>query len=203
MVSLQHITLDTLIKAGHKYDGMNTVIENVIFEVEQSRQMMIIEVDDLQEEYKLLKKIKDREMCSNYSQKFYNIIDDISTELFDDFLHSENIETDIQVEWKEYFHCVYDAVVPVECEPYNKLIWTIIPSPPKDLDTNDKLYPLVTSIKRKFDALRKEGDNFKSQKEILETQMRHGKELLRIKLENREKLKMLSLYDRIIKWSMN
>ena len=62
MVSLQHITLDTLIKAGHKYDGMNTVIENVIFEVEQSRQMMIIEVDDLQEEYKLLKKIKDREV---------------------------------------------------------------------------------------------------------------------------------------------
>jgi hypothetical protein len=203
MVSLQHIALNAFIDTGAKYDGMNTVIENAIFEIEQLRHKVSIEIGDLQEEYKILKKIKDAEVYSNRSQKFYNIIDDISTELFDDFLYSESIETDGQVEWKEYFHCLYDAVVPDDREPYDKLIWTIVPSPPKELDTNDKMYPLVTSIKRKFEALRKEGDTLKSQKEILENQMRHGKELLKLKIELREKIKLYSMYEKIIHWSMH
>ncbi|MDB4588357.1 hypothetical protein N9095_00095 [bacterium] len=202
MVSLQYMALDAHIKTGVKYDGNNIVIENVLFEVDQLKDSLKIEIDDLVEEYKLLQKIKNKEVLK-LSEKFEKIMSEISKELFDEFTYADSINTFEDVEWKEYFHCVYDIVIPDETSTFNPRAWETLPDPPEELDTNSDSWSIVNSIKRKFDALKVEGDKLSNVNDILESQKQLGKEMLILKKEIAAKNEVLEIYYRIIEWSMH
>jgi len=202
MSSLQHHSIDALIQSGFKYDGNNMVIENVIFEVDQLKTKVEKEIEDLQEDYKFLQKVKNKQSYSNVSQKFYDLIEYISKELFDDFTYSESTTSHEEVEWKEYFHCVYEHVVPDATQPHNNRIWEILPEPPTDLNMNYTRWPLINSIKNNFVRLKVESKKSQSLKEVLHTQINLGKEMFFLRNEIIEKSKTLSTYYRIIEWSM-
>ena len=202
MVTLQHRSVDALIQSGLKYDGNNVVIENVIFEVDQLKDILKIEIDDLNEEYKILQKIKNKKVLK-LSEKFEKIVSEISKELFDDFTYVDSINTFEEVEWKEYFHCLYDHMIPDETSPFNPRTWETLPVPPKELDSKSKCWSIVNSLKRKFDALKNEGHRLESPSEIFESQKQLGKELLTLKKEIATKNEVLETYYRIIEWSMH
>lgn len=202
MTTLQHRSVDALIQSGFKYVGNNVVIENVLFEVDQLKDSLKIEIDDLVEEYKLLQKIKNNEVLK-LSNKFEKIMSEISKELFDEFTYSGAVNTFEDVEWKEYFHCVYDVVIPDETSTFNPRTWETLPDPPKELDKNSGSWSIINSIKRKFDALKVEGYKLRSMSDILNSQKQLGKEMLVLKKEIASKNQVLETYYRIIEWSMH
>lgn len=202
MTTLQHHTLDTLIKAGHTYDGNNVVIENVIFEVDQLKERIEKEIEDLHEDFKFTQKIKNSKV-QNFSNKFWKLTAEISSELFDDFSYSGVTTTDGEVEWKEYFHTVYDAVVPDDTQVYIHQVWDVLPEPPCKLDINNRCWSLVRRIQNKFDQLKIEGGKVDTLTHILNYQTNLGKEMISLKKEITEKSKTLSLYYRILDWSMH
>tara|TARA_B110000285_G_scaffold134770_1_gene151051 strand:- start:405 stop:1016 length:612 start_codon:yes stop_codon:yes gene_type:complete len=203
MTTLQHTALDTLIKVGHKYDGENVIIENVIFEVDQLRQSLQIELDDNNEEYKFLQQLKNKKSHSNYTAKMSQITSEISRELFDVFSYSEAITSYEEVDWKEYFHCVYDHVIPEEKQSCNIRIWEIIPESPPALDVNSPCWSIVKSIKNNFEKFRIESEKGQTLKDIFKEQSHLGKEILYLGKEIVETNKTMAVYNRIIEWSMH
>ncbi len=197
MLSLRHLALDTHIKTGVKYDGNDVAIEDVIFEVDQLKDRIEKEIEDLQEDFKFTQKIKNSKV-QNFSNKFWKLIEEISIELFDEFSYSGVATTDEEVEWKEYFHIVYDTVVPDEAQVYLHQAWEALPQPPKNLDR-----PLIKSIQAKFDQLKIEGGKVDTLTDILNYHTNLGKELINLKKQITEKSKALSLCYRIIDWSMH
>ena len=202
MLSLRHLALDAHIGTGAKYDGGDMAIEHVIFEVDQLKDRLEKEIEDLQEDFKFTQKIKNSKV-QNFSNKFWKLIEEISTELFDEFSYSNVVTSDEDVEWKEYFHTVYDAVVPDETQVYVHQVWDALPQPPNDLDNTHGTWPLIRSIQNKFDQLKIEGGKVDTLTDILNYQTNLGKEMISLKKQITEKSKTLSLYYRLIEWSMN
>lgn len=203
MVSLQYMALDAHIKTGARYDGTSVVIENIIFEVDQLRSKLKLEIEDLQEDYKFAQKVKNRKVYSGTSDEFNNIVDVISTKLFDQFTYTDRIKSSEHIEWKEYFHCLYEIVIPDEYQLYNKKMWFTVPEAPKELDHNDSCWPLIKSISDDFEKLKSEGRKSFTLKRNLKIQVKLGIELLEIKNEIVAKSKILEMYNRIIEWSMH
>jgi hypothetical protein len=197
MLSLRHLALDAHIKTGVKYNGNDVVIEDVIFDVEQLKDKLEKKIEDLQEDFKFTQEVKNSKN-QNFSKKFWKLIEEISTELFDEFSYSDVATTGGEVEWKEYFHIVYDTVIPDESRLYIHQVWEALPQPPKNLDR-----PLIRSIQTKFDQLKIEGGKVDTLTDILNYQTNLGKELINLKNQIIEKSKTLSLYYRIIDWSMH
>jgi enoyl-[acyl-carrier-protein] reductase (NADH) len=202
MLSLRHLALDAHIGTGAKYDGGDMAIEHVIFEVDQLKDRLEKEIEDLQEDFKFTQKIKNSKV-QNFSNKFWKLTEEISAELFDDFSYSGVASTDGEVEWKEYFHTVYDAVVPDDRQVYIHQVWDVLPEPPCELDSNNRCWPLMRSIQNKFDQLKIEGGKVDTLTHILNYQTNLGKEMISLKKEITEKSKTLSLYYRILEWSMH
>ena len=203
MTTLQHRAVDVLIHSGVKYEGNNVIIENVIFEVDQLRQTLQVEIEDCKEEYKLLQKVKNNKACQSMTINFLKLIDEISEELFDTFTYSEATTSYEEVEWKEYFHCLYDTVIPEEKQPYNNRIWETLPEPPSDLDMKSPRWAIVNSIKNKYEKLKIEGDKISTLNDILKEQTYLGKEMISLKKEIIQMNKTLAVYNRIIEWSMS
>ncbi len=202
MLSLRHLALDAHIGTGAKYNGNDMAIEDVIFEVDQLRDRLEKEIEDLQEDLKFTQKIKNSKV-QNFSNRFWKLTEEISTELFDEFSYSDVATTDGEVEWKEYFHSVYDTVVPEESQIYVHQVWGVLPQPPKNLDNTHGTWPLIRSIRRKFDQLKIEGGKVDTLTDVLSYQTNLGKELINLKKQIAERSKTLSLYYRIIDWSMH
>jgi len=200
MATLQHLALGAYIDSGARYDGNNMVIENVIFEIDQLKDQMIAEIDDLNEEYAFLQKIKNKEATKNISEKFDELVLKISSKLFDSFSYSDVIGTDEAVDWKEYLHSVYDCVVPEEKTPYNHRVWEILPEQPKELAHDSPCWAIVNDIKESFEKLKAEGCTLG---DTLEVQKSMGKELVSLKNQIVAKNKILDVYYRILNWSMN
>ena len=201
MISLRHLAVDAHIKSGVKCDCNNVEIMDVIFEVDQLREKVLMKLSDLEDDFQFTQKVKNSKP-QNFSEKFWNLNDQISVELFDKFNYSDAITTDEEVEWKEYFHCLYDAIIPDEGEFYNHSVWDALPEPPKDLDTNYPCWYMIQNIRRNFDQLKIEGEKVDTPFQIINTQTQYGKCLLELKKEILKEKKTLDMYNRIIEWSM-
>ena len=202
MLSLRHLALDAHIGTGVKYNGNDMAIEDVIFETDQLRDKLEKEIEDLQEDFKFTQKVKNAAR-QNFSNKFWGLVGKISNELFDDFSYSDVTTTDGEVEWKEYFHCVYEAVIPDDTQTYNHCIWDTLPHPPSDLDNTHRGWAIIRDIKNKFEQLKVEGGKVDTLVDILKYQTQVGKEVLKLKKEIIEKSKIREVYHRIIDWSMH
>lgn len=202
MVTLQHLAVNALVQGGCKYDGSDVIVEDVVFEVDQLRAGIHLEIGKLKDEYKLLQITKTEQSYSGTTKLFDRLKAEISVELFDEFTYSYTTTLD-EVKWKEYFHCIYDQVIPEDMLPYNNRIWEILPPPPEDLDANSHGWRLIKSIKTKFAQLRAEGDKATPLKEILQEQFELGKEMIKLKKKIIHKGDILSIYNGIIEWSMH
>ena len=202
MVTLQHLAVNALVQSGCKYDGSDVIVEDVVFEVDQLRTGIHLEIGKLKDEYKLLQITKTEQSYSGTTKIFDRLKADISVELFDEFTYSYTTTLD-EVKWKEYFHCIYDQVVPEDMIPYNNRIWEILPPPPEDLDANSHGWRLINSIKTKFAQLRAEGDKATPLNEILQEQFELGKEMIKLKKKILHKGDILNIYNGIIEWSMH
>ena len=203
MVSLQHLALDAHIASGARYDGNNTVIENVIFEVDQKKDQLLVEIADLCDEYKSIQKTKNKKAAKNTSEMFDDIVFEISSKLFDSLTYSDIIHTNDEVDWKEYFHCVYDCVVPDENTPYNHGLWDVLPEQPKELDDDSPCKTIINDIKEGFEKLKSEGGKLESISTILQTQRFMGGQLIDIKRRIASRERSLDIYYKILNWSMN
>ena len=114
-MNLQILSLQTMVKSGFKYDDNDPIVKNVVFDVD----CLAYELDS-----KILKLNKRIQNCrrglrklSDFGtiklpnmNKYDNLVEEISTLLFDN-IDYDLLKTHQQIEWKEYFHGLYDLVV--------------------------------------------------------------------------------------------
>lgn len=198
MLSLRHLALDALIGTGAHYDGDDVIIEDVVFEADRLKGRVEREIKDLKGQFAFIQEMKNSRV-QYFPDRFWRLIDEISVELFDEFNYSDATTTDEEVEWKEYFHNVYEIVVPEENQMYVHQVWEALPQPPNTLVTR----PLIRSIQNRFDQLRVEGGKVEALSDILKHQTELGKELINLKKRIAAKTKVLETYYRIIEWSMH
>jgi len=114
-MNLQMLSLQTMVKSGIKYDCNNPIIKNVLFDVD----CLAHDIDEnISKLIKLIQKYRlDLRKFSDFGSiklpdmyKYDIIVDEISTLLFDTMTY-DTIKTHHQIEWKEYFHGLYDLVV--------------------------------------------------------------------------------------------
>lgn len=129
MLSLRHLALDALIGTGAHYDGDDVIIEDVIFEADRLKDRVEREIKDLKGQFAFIQEIKNSRV-QHFPNRFWRLVDEISIELFDEFNYSDATTTDEDVEWKEYFHNVYEIVVPDENQMYVHQVWDALPQPP-------------------------------------------------------------------------
>jgi len=215
-MNLQFESLRSYIKTGVPYDDDNQIVKNVILDIENADYKLKHEnlklILQLEETKKNIRSCKPTVNITRYNM----IVDYISNDLFDMFRRSM-IKTELQAEWKEYFHSLYDLIV-VDIERFDDLYlsiiftemysyWNLLPVP-KKLDQNDKLYPLVSSIWGLFCNLRDEHfrlvNNRLSRKIVdhFEKNIDTSKECCRISNQIQDNEKMLDIYREILQWSI-
>jgi len=109
------LSIEALMKSGVKYDDKNPVLCNVIFDIERENQEVNSKIHTLNTRIrncnKNLNEFNDFKSIKVPNTSRYNqIIDELSELLFDEITYSR-IVTCLHVEWKEYFHSLYDLVV--------------------------------------------------------------------------------------------
>jgi hypothetical protein len=165
-MNLQMMSLLTLVKSCETYDKEDPVIQDVLFDID----LLIHKTDDnirtTKKRFDYARKHLYRNIVPPLpsSQKYDQLVDDISILLFDDISY-DRITTDEQIEWKEYFHGLYDLVI----YPYyndkthhiqmvNELYkyFTVLEPPKKHLDPRDPLYVDVEMCNDLFRHLKAE-----------------------------------------------
>lgn len=202
MISLQHLAVLKLSET-QKYEGNEPIIENVIFEADQIR-------NQLEDELCLHFGKKPKRVSRKIDMKGYNaIVGSISTELFDVFTYPDMIRTPEHVQWKEYFHTLYEFIV-VDGEESDYLVLDTIKhhneiEPPQPLEHNDPCYPTVTYINNLFKSLKAEQERMASHvciKKDVEEGVDYGMRMLGWTQEWTAIHDRLSVYNRILDWSM-
>ena len=197
-MNLQIIALLSLMKSGQKYDKEEPVIQNVLFDL----QKMIHETGEtIRNKTKKIQYIRKNlyndtpplPNCKKYDQ----IVNDISTLLFDDISYNR-ITTVEQIEWKEYFHGLYDLVVfPYHSDKthYIQMVseiykyYTVLKPPEKHLDPQDPLYVDIEMCNDLFRHLKIEHKKmmvpklFRKFRKIVEGQVSRRVKLLKLELE--------------------
>ena len=172
-MNLQILSLQTMVRSGIKYDGNDPVTRNVIFDVD----CVACDIDE--KISKLSKRIRNcRQELRKFSDfgtiklpnmnKYDTIVEEISTLLFDDMEYSI-IQTHHQIEWKEYFHGLYDLVIiPYHHDKthYVQMIQETLKyfnflKPPSPIEITDPLYPKIETCRVLFNKLKEEHDHMR------------------------------------------
>lgn len=201
-MSLQHQALYTYTKTA-KYTGDNTMIEDLIFEIDQIR-------NNLEDELTLVQ----GEIISRNKTELFGEIEgyadtarEIEFVLFDDFTYENHITTEAQVAWKEYFHVLYEYAVIDPSEP--EMLEATLPyyntlERPPPLETDDPCYPLVSSLIDDFEELRQiHHDGIITMKTRYDTMKANGLKKLELVKKERDIRARLEIYNSIIEWSMH
>ena len=217
-MNLQFESLRAHIKSGAIYDD-SPIIKNIVFDVERANVQIENENSKILIRLDKIKKELDRDTTFDdmtFEIDEYNeCIDILSRELFDVYTY-DRIQTDRQVDWKEYFHFLYDMIV-VEIieENMSTMIllneiykyWNTIEEPTM-LEQADNLYGIVDSIRRKFGDLQDAHHKFTlgniesrlTKKYFESVAIRKERQSLTKTLENNTRL--LGMYGEILGWSI-
>jgi hypothetical protein len=109
------LAMQALMASGIQYDGSDPVLKNVIFDIEREAHELNLKMNQLHKRIENcrqnLNELNDYKTIelSNMS-RYNNLVEEISDLLFDDITYFR-ITNPQQMEWKEYFHCLYDLVV--------------------------------------------------------------------------------------------
>jgi hypothetical protein len=165
MASLAHQSLYALVKSGATIDRDDPIIRDQLFSVQMTRTSHLQRIRKLRSKIgKTKTKAHEYSNFRNLPKVNYYMIDtacsDLSTELFDRFTWA-SIVTPSQAAWKEYFHSVYDLIVPDSNDHIGKLIMMhatlkyhdIIPPPNDPIDPKDTC---IHTIKRLLENFKRE-----------------------------------------------
>jgi len=218
-MNLQFEALGSYIKTGALYDDTNIFLKNVIYDVEKERGRLahatikiIKRIDVISNHINNVSIPNSRTKLSRYTE----LVSSVSNELFDVFL-SHTLTTPLHVEWKEYFHSLYDLIIISDVVDYDDTFisiaikelykyWDVLEAP-KRLNTTDPQYTIVERILDMFMELR-----------LLHKQMIHEniddtirkshanrvrlhKESLTLKKQLDHDDELLAKYDEMIRWS--
>jgi hypothetical protein len=144
------------------------------------------------------------------------IINQLTIELFDDFSWNK-VKNKNQVNWKEYFHNLYDLIV---CDfdsdhPSNLIVareiinYHNILKQPNEMDFNDKFYPIIGNINYLFNKLkdeqRKVADRLRNMKDCIRDTMRETTHIQYEIIEWQSAVRKLErendVYYEILRWS--
>lgn len=202
MLSLQQLAVYNLIKHA-QYDGSDPVVENVIFEVDQLRHK-------LEEDIEKHNSLKPRHPRIKYNTLNYDTyVDEIGAYLFDHFTYNDSITTDAHLQWKEYFHTLYEFVVIDNREIhavgsryhyYNKI------NRPDMVPDDDVNYHTINYINNLFKSLEAEHKILlegTSIQDYHDDHLKYGRELFEWIQEKRRMEDILEKYEDIINWSMH
>jgi len=213
-MNLQFEALRSYINTGAQYDDDSPIVRNVMDDIETANyQLDHKNIKDVLKSEELSNSIKSFRPHINVS-KYNKIVEELSVELFDMFRKSL-IRTELHAEWKEYFHSLYDLIV-IETDIddlYLNIIFKEMYSywntfeQPKQLHQNDKLYPLVSSIRELFEEL--EDEHFRLVDDSLQSKIvnhcnkniEKSKEYCRLNNQIQDNEKILDIYRDILQWS--
>jgi len=168
-MNLQILALQTIMNSGVAYDATDPVMKNVIFDVSTLSHELDIKISELQNRSHIsLRNINSLARFSTihikYSMAYDDIIDQLSDTLFDDMTYGK-ITTPEQIEWKEYFHGLYELVVfqqPSDRTQHLQMIndiykyYDVLEPPKTELGPNDPLYVDVKHCQDLFKKLKNE-----------------------------------------------
>jgi hypothetical protein len=190
-MNLQVLALQTLVRSGAEYSN-EPIVDNVLYDVK----ILATETDE--KIAQLAKRIynfrghirKFSHLRVRESQRYEDVADEISHVLFD-VIDYNRITTRQQVEWKEYFHGLYEMVIIPYHEDHTYRIQMIhevykyfdILKEPPSLDPNDPLYVHMSHCRDLFVRLKREHHAMK-----VPNLVKKMKKLLKIQIERRCKL---------------
>ena len=198
-MNLQMIALLSLIKSGQKYDTEDPVIQNVLFDLKK----LVHETDEIIKNKKKKIEYARKNLYRNVTpplpncKKYDEIVNDISTLLFDDISYNRTT-TNEQIEWKEYFHGLYDLVVfPYHSDKthYIQMVneiykyFTVLKPPEKHLEPGDPLYVDIEMCNDLFRHLKVEHKKmmvpklFRKFRKIVEVQVSRRIKIRKMELE--------------------
>ena len=175
MVTLAQQSLHALIKSGAKIDYDEPVIRDQLFSVKMTRDSHLARIRKLKVDTSDMKhKIYDYANFTNIAKVNYYMIDklcvDFATELFDRFPWKQATSPS-QAVWKEYFHAMYDLIVPDQTDHIGNLIMMyeivkyhdVIDVPTVPIDIKDThihtIKGIIDTLKREqLSAIRMMGD---------------------------------------------
>lgn len=221
-MNLQCRALYAFMQANNKYDDENVFLKNVLFDANNFAQELDDEIIVLEAEISAKEDIvSEITMCRNIivneedMSAYSAILDIISDYLFDTFTY-DIITTDEQLDWKEYLHGLYDAVI----VPYHEdrlhniqmmnalYVYYDILEKPEPLGQMDKLFPHVKYCRDLFAGLKIMHEKLiiLDLKEQLNENMKILKksrmEIIKLKLIVKNKKDLKNLYIEILKWSV-
>jgi hypothetical protein len=221
MTSLAHQCLLTLIKS-QPCDRENPVIMDQVFDAEMRKMDNQRVINKLKKNIKKAKKkVHNMSGMRNIKLDVDNcdeVVTKLSHELFDNFSWNK-IRNKNQTNWKEYFHNLYDLIV---CDydsdhPSNLIVareiinYHHILKQPDEIDYNDKLYPVISTINCLFITLkieqRKLADKLSNMKNIIRRTHKLSTEMQYDIIDWQSTVRILErendVYYEIIKWSID
>ena len=202
VTSLRHLAVLKLTKVK-KYDGEDTMIEDVIFEADQNRHR-------LEDELARHQKVKPVRTSVTFDMnEYYNLIDAISVQLFDEFTYEDMVATPEHVLWKEYFHTLYEFTVVDTRESFHVLASTVKYhdeiEKPQMVAPGDSCYSTIMYLLHLFEDLKHEQLEFVNAlnpKIDFEQNVEFGRRLLEWTEQLYRIRDELDVYDKIVEWSM-
>jgi len=220
-MNLQFEALRSYIKTGAKYDVDIPIVKNVIFDIENAKYELehvnitkILKLEALKKDFHSDSML---DHCRREIGEYHNCMKNLSDELFDSFTIN-TLKSNEHVEWKEYFHSLYDLIV-IDIKGYNDNSVAIVLlkelykywdtfEEPKILKPTDTLYPLVESIRQYFKNLKSIHSVFAKDDVRLRLVKRHcsamntGKEKRRLRNDIEYNYDVIAKYDEILRWSI-
>jgi hypothetical protein len=165
MVTLAHQSLLSLIRSGAKIDYEDPIINDQFFSAGVTFKNHTERVRKLRHELNQFKdKVRRYSNFKNIAKVNYTMIDKVTTslssELFDN-LRWKDVKTASQAIWKEYFHSVYDLLVPDYSDHIGNLIMAneiikyhdVIDPPSIPIDPKDTRIHVIKGL---LDSLKRE-----------------------------------------------
>jgi len=219
MVSLAHQCLLTLLKT-QPCDHENPIIADQIYDAERNKATNRRFINALNNKIKKAKKkvhgMSGLKGIKLDTSKTNPIVRQLTNELFEDFSWNK-IRNKHQVDWKEYFHNLYDLIIAdFDSDHASNLIvareiinYHNVLQEPDELIFSDRLYPVISNIKSLFNRLkteqRKTADKLSSMKSIVYNTHQVSTEIQYDIIEWQSAIRKLErendLYNEIIDWS--
>ncbi len=220
-MNLQMMSIEALMKSGVKYDDKNPILLNVIFDIECENRNLDFEIDVLNTRIRNCNKnlidLHDFKTIKIPNTSRYNqIIDELSDILFDEITYSL-LTTNLHVEWKEYFHSLYDLVVFAHHHDRTHYIQMINETykyygaleKPAALSPGDPLYVEFKSCEVLFEKLKQEHAKllvprlFKKIKRHFEILKKKRFHYMNLQLEMKKLIQKRMTFLRILNWVSN
>ena len=168
MLNLAQEALYALVKSGTKVDMTDPVIRDVIYSIMVTKGYNLKQIQKLR--FDIGRAKASARQIANFkkipSVDYYSVdkvTTQLSVELFDIFTWNR-VQTPTQAVWKEYFHSVYDLLVPESSDHIGNLVMAVeiikyhdvIPKPVEPIDVRDTN---LHTIKRLINELKQEQVN--------------------------------------------